>query len=263
MAPRVAHRPSLRIAVSAARTPHKGEMPLRAGPATIEGGPMKRAEPLARIAAVTIFSAPLPSPVSAGTPSPPSERSGADAKPPDSDGALARYPRSPHQLTVNLGFGHWYGGTFGAPIGISTPALTVGVRPGVRFLELRAYYSVSLLDLELPTNGENSHVGFANFDLAATHELRVGIQRMVMGAGVTGGFMHTSQGVGPSLGATLYARYMLDVSSLISIGPYMDARALLYELPGSDVPIYDIVDGRLVAGHSDAHMQIGVAASFW
>jgi hypothetical protein len=175
----------------------------------------------------------------------------------------SKYPRSPHQLFVNLGFSHWYGQTFGAPIGVSTPALIVGVRPGVRFLEVRLHYTLSLRRLELPTNGERSRIGFGNLDLQLSHELRLGGQRMVMGFGPSAGFVHTSQGVGFSVGAVLSARYLIDIADVVATGPFLDVRAQLYHLPGSDVPFFEFVDGGLNAGHSDLQLQLGVALSFW
>jgi hypothetical protein len=176
---------------------------------------------------------------------------------------LARDPRSARQLTIQLGFGHWFGKNFGAPIGATTPALTIGVRPRLHWLELRAYYSVTTDPLVLPTTGETSVVGFAHFDVALSHELRVGRQRMVMGCGPSAGFVHTRQGIGISLGSDIFARYLIDVSGLLAVGPFVDVRAMYYELPGSPVPLIDVGDGRVKLGHNDTHIQIGVAGSFW
>jgi hypothetical protein len=176
---------------------------------------------------------------------------------------LAREPRSARQLTVQLGFGHWYGKNFGAPIGATTPALTIGLRPGFRWLELRGYYSVTTDPPVLPTTGETSVVGFAQLDVALTHELRVGRQRMVMGCGPSAGFIHTKQGIGISLGSDAFARYMIDMSGVLALGPFFDVRAMYYDLPGSGVPLIDVVDGDLRMGHNDTHVQIGVAGSFW
>jgi hypothetical protein len=170
------------------------------------------------------------------------------------DEPVARNPLSTRQLTVQVGFGHWYGKNFGAPIGATTPALTVGVRPGLRWVELRAYYSVTTDPLVLPTTGETSVVGFAHFDVTLSHELRVGRQRMVMGCGPSAGFVHTKQGIGFSVGSDLYARYMIDVGAVLALGPFADVRAMYYDLPGSDVPIFE---------NNDTHIQIGVAGSFW
>jgi hypothetical protein len=186
------------------------------------------------------------------------ERGGGVAERP-----LARDPRSARQLTVQVGFGHWFGKNFGAPIGATTPALTVGWRPGLRWLELRAYYSVTTDPLVLPTTGERSVVGFAQFDVTLSHELRVGRQRMVMGCGPSGGFVHTKEGFGISLGSDIFARYLIDVSGLLAVGPFVDVRAMYYHLPGSDVPLIDVVDGDLKMGHNDTHIQIGVAGSLW
>lgn len=66
-----------------------------------------------------------------------------------------------------------------------------------------------------------------------------------------------------SLGSDIFARYLIDVSGLIAIGPFVDVRAMYYILPGSDVPLIDVTDGQLTMGHNDTHIQIGVAGSFW
>jgi hypothetical protein len=212
-------------------------------------------------------------PPAASEPPPKNEPAPAASKPPpkseppqphpaESEDPVSRYPRSTRQLLVNLGFSHWYGGTFGAPIGASTPALVVGVRPGVQFLELRLHYTVALREQPLPT-GDMSTVGFANFDALLSHELRVGSARMVLGCGPSIGFVHTKDGAGISVGADLSARYLLDVTEVIALGPFFDARAQLYELPRSPLPLYEIRDGQLEPGHSDMQLQVGVAVSFW
>jgi hypothetical protein len=169
---------------------------------------------------------------------------------------------STRELFIDVGFSHWWGKTFGAPIGASTPALLVGMRPGVRYLEVRLHYTVSLYGLELPTNGESSRVGFANVDVVLEHELRVAGERMMILGGVSGGLVHTSQGVGPSVGSVLGVRYLIDVSPRWSLGPFFDLRWQLYKLPGSDEPFYEVTDGQLVTGHSDAQAQIGVAFGY-
>jgi hypothetical protein len=195
--------------------------------------------------------------VLSGDPAPAAESAPVEESP------LSRYPESAQQVFVNLGFSHWYGGTFGAPIGASTPALIVGVRPWTRKLEVRLHYTVAAQGVTLPTNGKRSNVGFANLDVLLSHELRVGGQRMVMGFGPSVGFVHTRQGVGLAVGADLSARYMIDIGEVMALGPFFDVRAQLYNLPGSDVPMYEVKDGRLEPGHSDSQLQIGVAVSLW
>lgn len=146
---------------------------------------------------------------------------------------------------------------------MTTPALVVGVRPGISLLEIRAHYTVSLDKHELPTNGERSHVGFANLDLLMTRELRASNERMILQFGPAAGFVHTKQGLGFAYGAVLAARYMIDMGKGFALGPFFDARWQLYDLPGSDVPLYEVDDGKLEAGHSDAQSHVGVALSLW
>jgi hypothetical protein len=175
------------------------------------------------------------------------------AKP--ADGPSAR------ELFLDVGFSHWWSNTFGALVGASTPALVVGVRPGVPWLELRLHYTVSLEALTLPTNGQKSRVGFANLDVLLERELRVAGERMMILGGVAGGFVHTSQGLGPALGSVIGVRYLIDVSARWAVGPFFDLRWQAYKLPGSDRPLYE-VEGSLVTSHSDAQAQIGVAFSY-
>ncbi|HTU60973.1 MAG TPA: hypothetical protein VMF89_21115, partial [Polyangiales bacterium] len=144
----------------------------------------------------------------------------------------------------------------------STPAFVVGVRPGLSWLQLRLHYTASIYKLELPTNGKKSSVGFANFDALLSRELRVAGERMIVLGGFSGGFVHTSQGIGPAFGSVLAAHYMIDVSPSIALGPFFDFRWQLYRLPKSDEPFYRRENGRLRTGHSDAQSQIGVALSF-
>jgi hypothetical protein len=186
-------------------------------------------------------------------------RHGAAAEP----ATVAAPPASSasRELFVDVGFSHWWSNTFGARIGASTPALVVGVRPGVPWLELRLHYTVSLDQLALPTNGEQSRVGFANLDVLLERELRVAGERMMILGGVAGGFVHTSQGLGPALGSVIGVRYLIDVSSRWAVGPFFDLRWQAYKLPGSDRPLY-AVEGSLVTSHSDAQAQIGVAFSY-
>jgi hypothetical protein len=167
------------------------------------------------------------------------------------------------QFNIQLGFGHWYGATFGSPIGVTTPALTLGVRPGLKWLELRGYYSIAVRPLENLSTGLPTTVGFAAWDVALTHEIARDGQRMVMGCGPSAGFIHVDQGVGFSFGADIFARYMIRLGNVLAIGPFVDARAMLYELPGSSAPILLFEDYNLRYGHSDAQIQIGVAASLW
>ncbi len=181
---------------------------------------------------------------------------------PATTAAPAPRGRSTRQITVSAGFAHWYGGTFDAPVGMYTPGITVGVRPGLAWLEARLHYTVSLVELPLPAGGA-SRVGFALIEGLLTHELRTGIQRLMIGGGPLGGLVHTAGGVGAALGGVLTARLLIAISRVAWLGPFFELRALLYTLPGSALPIYEFRDGQLRAGHSDAQIDLGVAMSFW
>ena len=45
--------------------------------------------------------------------------------------AAAVPPPAKVSFTVSLAASHWVGQTFGTPLGISTPAINVGVHPGL------------------------------------------------------------------------------------------------------------------------------------
>ncbi len=227
-----------------------------AGPRGFVGARVMRRGALLALVLAAPFG-PIESRARAETPSTASAPSPTD----ETAAAVAREP-SDHELFFNVGFSHWYGGTFGAPAGYTTPALVVGVRPGLSLLELRAHYTVSVYDLPLP-GGEEGIVGFGNLDVLFSHEIRRGEERMLMGFGPSGGFVHTRDGFGLAFGAVLAARMMIDLSDSAALGPFFDARAQWYKLPNSDKPVYDEVDGRVQAGHSDAQLQVGVAVSFW
>ncbi|MGF1464904.1 MAG: hypothetical protein ACFCGT_02120 [Sandaracinaceae bacterium] len=196
-------------------------------------------------------------------PAPPSaaeaEASGEDGEA-DAEGGDDTPTLDPYLVTVSVGFAHWYGGTYGAPVGTYTPALTVGLVP-LEWLETQLSYSASVVTLPQPDGGD-SHVGFLTLALLIRRELHVAGERLMFGGGLVGGIVHNHRGVRPAFGGAIAARYLIGLSRSVSLGPFLDVRALLYELPGSDLPIYDVEDGRLVAGHSDAQIQIGVAMAF-
>ncbi len=65
-----------------------------------------------------------------------------------------------------------------------------------------------------------------------------------------------------ALGAAIVARYLVNTRETFALGPFIDVRAMLYELPESTTPIYRIEKGELIAGLSDAQVQVGVVVSF-
>ena len=172
---------------------------------------------------------------------------------------LPRDVASTRQLSVQLGSSHWYGPTVGTPVGLTTPAIVVGARPGLRWLELRLGYTRTVKALALATTGEKQHVGFVNLDAAITHELRADGQRMVMGGGPLIGFVHATDGSALAIGAALFARYLIDVTDTVAAGPYLDVRIQYYAFPGSGRGLGDVYD----AGESDLQSQLGVALTFW
>lgn len=182
----------------------------------------------------------------------------------DASSAVPPDPKKPATVAafVNVGFSHWFGETFGAPAGMTTPALVVGVRPGLEFLELRAHYTLSVLRHELPSNGERSLVGFANLDVLLSRELRVAGERMMVQCGPSAGFVHTNEGLGLAYGVVFATRYLIDMGEHFALGPFFDVRWQSYDLPGS--PNSDAKDeGLLNAGRTDAQSQVGVALAFW
>lgn len=172
---------------------------------------------------------------------------------------LPRVVASPRQLSLQIGSSHWYGPTVGTPVGLTTPAIVVGVRPGLRWLELRLGYTRTVRALSLATTGEKQHVGFVNLDAAITHELRVDGQRMVMGGGPVVGFVHATEGSALAIGAALFARYLIDITGTVAAGPYLDVRIQYYAFPGSGMGLGDVYD----AGDSDLQSQLGIALAFW
>jgi hypothetical protein len=160
-------------------------------------------------------------------------------------------PQEEH-FTIAIGFSHWFGETFGSPAGFTTPALTLGWIP-LEWLELQANYTISAVGVTVP-GGSTSHVGFATLAFMLRRALEVEGERLVFAAGIAGGIVHTVNGVRPALGVAITARYMLRIKERFSLGPVIDARAMIYQLPESD--------RSFLNGHSDLLFQIGVAAAF-
>lgn len=165
----------------------------------------------------------------------------------------------PSRFIVSLGFSHWYGKTFGAPIGFYTPALTLGFVP-MKWLELQLQYSVVVTPQTMP-DGSKSIVGFTTLAVLLRKELGFDGQRLAVACGPAAGIVHTGKGVREAIGAAIIARYLIDMRWL-SLGPFLDLRAALYRLPETNKPLFAVENGVLVSGHSDAQIQIGVAAAF-
>ncbi len=178
------------------------------------------------------------------------------------DGPTARAsPTHAYRATISVGFSHWYGDTVGAPIGLSTPGLTVGW-VATSWFELQLGYSISITELPLAADDSSatrSRIGYLTLATLLRRELTVVGERLMFGAGPLGGVVHTKDGLGLALGAAIVSRYLIAVSDDLSVGPFIDVRALVYSLPGSSRPFYEVNDDKVVTGHSDAHVQIGVA----
>lgn len=165
-------------------------------------------------------------------------------------------------MHLGVGFSHWYGDTFGAPVGFTTPGLNFSIQPGLSWLEVTAAYSLSVAGLPLP-DGSKGVVGFGLVGASLVRELRMNNQRLGIAGGPVVGLVHTPGGAGIAMGARLAARYLIKVSQLISIGPSFEGRGVLYLLPGSNRPLYAITNGSLVAGHSDVQVDLSVLVAFW
>jgi len=201
--------------------------------------------------------------------SPPDDAASGDTEPDATTASAAQdaeetpdtsYRDPGYRYTVGLGFSHWYGETFGAPPGIYTPGITLGWFP-LPMLELQLGYAISAISLELPDD-EESHVGFATLALMLRVALQVNGSSLSFAGGIVGGMVHTGGGVGGVVGGAITTRYMVRTGAGLHVGPFIDARALLYTLAETDQPLYEFDGGRLRPGHSDAHIQIGVALGF-
>jgi len=135
------------------------------------------------------------------------------------------------RVRVALGFGHWFGSTVGSPKGISTPALGIGVRPGVSFLEVRVEYALSIRELDLPSSN-SSRVGFAVLELVANKEMRVGDQTLNAHVGPLGVLVHAGSRVGGGFGLVIGAEYLFNLALAFpsAIGVFVHAREVFYRL---------------------------------
>lgn len=191
----------------------------------------------------------------ASTPEPPDaapDATPADAVPASPEQAVF----GPYLATISIGFSHWFGGTFGAPPGMTTPGLTLGLVP-TEWLELQLAYSIAAVPLSMPDASE-SHVGFATLAVLIRRELTFARERLMFGCGILGGIVHTQNGVRPAFGTAFVARYLVLVADGFSIGPFLDGRLVFYELPESPLPIFDY--GQ--SGHQDFQIQLGAAMAF-
>lgn len=160
---------------------------------------------------------------------------------------------SDRQLSLSLGFSHWFGPRLGTPEGLDTPTVSLGVRPALRFVELRLRYAGSTRALDLPT-GVRSHVGFVSVEATVTHGLAVGAQRIDLYAGPLATLVH-SNGATAGMGILIGTRLLIRAGKAgIAIGPFFEARSVFYKLPGER-------GGLLDPGRRDAQIDLGVVAT--
>lgn len=204
--------------------------------------------------------APTPDTAAVATDEPPADAApSSTASTPEEEPA----PRPPlvYHLVIDIGFSHWLGNTFDAPAGIYTPALTVHGVP-VDWLEIVLAYTGSLLEFTIPTVMRTSQIGFVELSLVLRKELRVGGDLLMVGCGPMVGLVYDVLGAGIAFGAEIVARYLVQLGNALAIGPFIDVRATLYDLPGDPRPFYEVVDGKVIQGHLDAQIQIGAAIAF-
>lgn len=190
----------------------------------------------------------------------PSEPTATETAPSEEPASAPRPPLVYH-LVIDIGFSHWLGNTFEAPAGIYTPALTIHGVP-VDWLEIVLAYTGSVLEFTIPTAMRTSQIGFVELSLVLRKELRVGGDMLMLGCGPMVGLVYDVLGAGITFGAEIVGRYLVQLGNALAIGPFIDVRAALYDLPGDPRPFYQVVDGKVIQGHLDAQIQLGAAIAF-
>jgi len=158
-----------------------------------------------------------------------------------------------HRIQISAGFAHWFGSAFASPDGLSTPTITLGIRPGVWFLELRARYTFALVPISLGS-GESGRVGFGSLALVANRELGHRGQTLNAFAGPLGALCHDSTGTRPGFGLVVGTEYLFDPGWAAGnkLGPFMQVHELFYVLPSSG--------GQL---RRDAQVDLGVTITWF
>lgn len=160
----------------------------------------------------------------------------------------------PHRVRLELGFAHWFGETSGSPDGFTTPEVTVGVQPGLSFLDLQVRYTRSIPALPA-THGTTVGVGFLAAGILLQHDLSLGKQAIVVFAGPEGLLYHDAAGaftIGG--GGVIGARYLFSVGIVVRIGPFLSAHEVFYTLPGEDRSLLE--DPR-----REAQIDLGVSVT--
>jgi hypothetical protein len=160
--------------------------------------------------------------------------------------------RSDHRIAVWLGFSHWFGPTFGSPDGFTTPTIGIAVRPGLPFLEVRLRYTIAIGPVQL-ASGADEHVGFLSLEVALSHEISFDEQTLEIYAAPFGTFVHAAGATGGA-GIAVGARWLIDLSDTVSLGPFFEGRTVFYVLPGDMGDLFD-------NPHTDAQLDLGAVLS--
>lgn len=163
---------------------------------------------------------------------------------------------SPRRLAVAVGFSHWFGATFGSPDGYSTPTFSVGVRPGLRFLELRFRTTFSVRAFDFGT-GRSGPASFTSLGVLLEHEIRLGRQSFGAFVGPEAIAVRadgTSFGFGLALGVELLVRTGLPDHH--AVGFFLAAREVFFELASDQ-------DSLRAGSRRDGQIDLGVITTFF
>lgn len=159
-------------------------------------------------------------------------------------------PASPRRLAIGLGFSHWFGTTFGSPDGYSTPTLWAGVRPGLRFLELRFRTSFSTSGFDYRT-GRRGPASFTSLGVMVEHELHLGRQSLGIFLGPEAVAVRAD---GTSFGFDLALGFEFLIHTGLAprhtVGFFVAAREMFYRLGSDTTSLFDasLRDGQIDLG---------------
>jgi hypothetical protein len=164
-------------------------------------------------------------------------------------------PVSDRRLSLSLGFSHWFGDTFGTPLGISTPALELSARPGLSWLEIHLRYALSIPPQ--PVGAGFARVGFVSLGLAVSKEARLEGQHLEVFAGLEGLLIHAGS-AGGGVGVCFGAQWLFDIPVRLphAFGPYVETRGFFYVLPNDTRGFFS--DPR-----RDAQIDVGVMTTLF
>jgi hypothetical protein len=159
-------------------------------------------------------------------------------------------------VRLALGFSHWFGPTLGSPDGVTTPAVAVGVRPGLSFLEMCARYAVSLEPIE--RDEVPGRVGFLSLEVVASREMRAGNQTLLASVGPFGLLDHAGGSLAGGYGVVFDVEYLFETGlpGRIAMGIFLATRVVYYALPGEERDL--LGDAR-----RDAQIDLGLVATIF